>query len=174
MPEIGSLADIVTVFGMIVVALIAASTQRRMAALDRQSQIEAQLSAARRDLYTEILRPFLTIVTPDAVWDRDPRTRGVDKLKEAEQQILSNAYQDAKYQLMFVGSDEVVRAFNELMQKFFRAGSTPASSLDVMPDYSALLLAIRRGAGNDATKLDKWEMLEAFVNDVREFKKRCQ
>lgn len=167
-----AIAGIGAVVATVVIAIIGNFHRKALAETARRSKIEAQLSSDRRELYAEILRPFVTIVTPDAVWNADPRTRGKNKVVEATKLILSNKYVDTRYQLVFVGSDDVVRAFNELMQEFYHLD--PTKENQVMPKFAALLLAIRKGAGNDATTLDKWEMLEPFTTDVREAKKQFE
>ncbi len=76
------------------------------------------------------------------------------------------------FQLTFVGSDEAARAFNNLMQHFYRAGPKPKDRAvhgkEMAKLLATLLLAIHRGAGNDTTKLDKWAILEPFMTDARE------
>jgi hypothetical protein len=40
---------------------------------------------------------------------------------------------------------------------------------DMMSLLGQFLLEIRRSTGNESTKLDKWDMLEWFLKDAREF-----
>ena len=141
-----------------------------IAAVNRRAL--AQLGDKRRELYTAVLKPFLIAITPDVVWNTDPKTKGKNKQRVMEQAMLNLSYRETMFQLTFVGSDEVVRALNDLMQHFYKAGSNPQDrgehGAEMARLLATLLLAIRRGAGNDTTKLDKWAMLEPFMNDARE------
>jgi hypothetical protein len=73
-----------------------------------------------------------------------------------------------------VGSDEVVFAFNELMQHFYSQDDSPDTSEQNMKLMLSLLgnflLQIRRSMGNESTKLDHWQMLEWFMTDVRKWR----
>ena len=168
-PMIGAAAAVVAAG---IAAWIAAANRRALAQLERRANIDAQLGDKRRELYTAVLKPFLIAITPDVVWNTDPKTKGKNKQRVMEQAMLNLSYRETMFQLTFVGSDEVVRALNDLMQHFYKAGSNPQDRGEHGPEMArllaTLLLAIRRGAGNDTTKLDKWAMLEPFMNEARE------
>ena len=155
-----------------IAAWIGAANRRALAQFERRANIDTQLSDKRRELYTAVLKPFLIAITPDVVWNTDPRTKGKNKQQVMEQAMLNMSYRETMFQLTFVGSDEVARAFNDLMQHFYRAGPNPQDRAEHGKEMAkllaTLLLAIRRGAGNDTTKLDKWAMLEPFMKDARE------
>ena len=74
-----------------------------------------------------------------------------------------------------MGSDAVVKAYNDLMQFFFAHGqATEPSETDIGQMLSLLgtmLLEIRRSMGNEATKLDNWGMLEWFITDARRLRR---
>ena len=65
--------------------------------------------------------------------------------------MLNMSYRETMFQLTFVGSDDVVRALNDLMQHFYRAGPNPQDLAEHGKEMARLLarllLAIRRGGG---------------------------
>ncbi len=134
------------------------------------------MSDKRQKLYAEVLEPFLIAITPDSVWNADPETKGKDKQQCLQEAMLNMRYRQVMFQLTFIGTDEVVEALNDLMQHFYRAGADPQQQTDYAAKRVRLLakflLAIRKGAGNDGTRLDKWAMLEPFITDGREQRDR--
>ena len=169
-------APAAAVLAAIVAAWIGASNRRALAQSERRANIDAQLSDKRQKLYTEVLEPWVILITPDAVWNIDPATKGKNKQQLVQKAMLNMRYRQAMFQLTFIGTDEVVEALNDLMQHFYKAGANPQQQADhgraLAKLLAGLLLAIRKGAGNDETRLDKWSMLEPFMNDAREQRDR--
>ena len=89
----------------------------------------------------------------------------------AAQKLLSLEYRQKGFKLSLVGSDPVVKAYNDLMQFFYsHSGAEGGSKLDhreMMALLGEFLLEIRRSMGNEATTLDNWGMLEWFMTDAR-------
>lgn len=169
-PAIGATAAVIAAG---VAAWIGAANRKALAQSERRANIDTQLGDKRRELYMEILKPFLISITPDTIWTKDPKTKGKDRRQSMERAMLNVRYREAMFQLTFVGTDEVVQALNDVMQHIFKAepGDQPGST-ELLRLLARLLLAIRRGAGNDATKLDEWAMLEPFLTDAREQRDR--
>ena len=170
------IAPAAAVFAAVVAAWIGASNRRALGQSERRANIDAQLSDKRQELYWQVLQPWVIAITPDVVWNTDPETKGRDKQEVVEEAMLNMRYRQAMFQLTFIGTDGVVEALNDLMQHFYKAGTNPQPSADHSRELAkllaGLLLAIRKGAGNDDTKLDKWGMLEPFMNDAREQRDR--
>jgi hypothetical protein len=98
-----------------------------------------------------------------------------DKNALATQKMLSLEYRQRGFRLSLVGSDAVVTAYNDLMQYFFHRGEEPQAPTetdvrDMMSLLGKFLLEIRRSMGNEATKLDKFSMLEWFLTDARKYR----
>ena len=110
------------------------------------------------------------------MWNTDPNTKGKDKRQLFQRAVLDMRYRQAMFQLTFIGTEGVVEALNDLMQHFFKSGTDPQRHADRGRELAKLLagflLAIRKGAGNDDTKLDKWAILEPFMNDAKEERER--
>lgn len=104
-------------------------------------------------------------------------------------------YKEAGFKLALVGSDEVVRAFSNIMQHFYQgAEETKQIGLDAIGNagnklqgnhivekiksnnksntfktmklLGVFLLAIRRSVGNEATSIGDLEMLRWMITDI--------
>lgn len=138
--------------------------------MERRLELENKLRDHRIEIYNQILEPFIVIFMSDAAWQMDPKNKGKDKLKIGTSQALSLEYRKQAFRLALVGSDGVVRAYNDLMQSFYNAednDSVENKATNMMALIGQLLLEIRKSMGNETTVLDKWSMLEWFITDAR-------
>ena len=132
--------------------------QSQMSTIKTQRQ---RLHDERRQLYVDILEPYMAIFSG-----------GDDKLanvQQAVESITSSEYKATTFQLMMLGSDEVVNALNDMMQYFYKQSDHPereAQPLEALKRWGALLLAIRRDLGNKNTKLQDIDMLRAYITDI--------
>ena len=74
-----------------------------------------------------------------------------------------------------IGSDEVVKAYNNLFQYFYlRENKEEKANITELKEMMSLLgcflLEIRRSMGNEETKLNNWDMLEWFLTDARKYR----
>jgi len=171
--------DYVTAIGAVatpvLVLILTAIGWRIRKRLERRFELEDKLREDRIKAYNEILEPFIILLMSDAAWKADPKNKNTDKNALAQRKLLSLGYREQAFQMSLVGSDAVVRSYNELMQYFFRRGDqgTDANAADVK-DMMALLgrflLEIRKSMGNESTSLDNWEMLEWFLTDARQYR----
>ena len=79
--------------------------------------------------------------------------------------MLSLDYRKTAFQLILLGSDDVVRAHNELMQYIFSIEGQPDPGA-LMQRYARLLLEIRKSLGNKRTTLREVEMLRGSIKGV--------
>ncbi len=87
--------------------------------------------------------------------------------KGIEEQILSIEYRKTALEVVLVGSDEAVDAYNDLMQAYFKGiPSSTEGQIEALGRYGQLLLAIRKSLGHGTTRLDKWDMLRHMVTDL--------
>ncbi len=99
----------------------------------------------------------------------------VDKSDYAAEKLLSLDYRKQAFRLSLVGSDEVVRAYNNLMQYFYQqeqqiSTSNEMKAKDIMALLGAFLLEVRKSTGNETTRLNNWDMLEWLLTDARKFR----
>ena len=87
--------------------------------------------------------------------------------------MLSLDYRKQAFKMSLLGSDEVVSAYNNLMQFFYSFEGNPDTLEPKLKEMMALLgtflLAIRRSMGNEFTTLTNWQMLEWFMTDARKW-----
>ncbi|HWQ69937.1 MAG TPA: hypothetical protein VN494_08285 [Patescibacteria group bacterium] len=157
---------------ILVLALTAVGWRLRRR-LDRQIELEDKLRDDRINIYNQILEPFIVLLMTEAAWQHDKQNRGKDKNDVAIGKMLSFEYRKHAFKLSLVGSDEVVFAYNDLMQYFYAQGDNPSTSEEnirtMMSLLGKFLLQIRRSMGNEATKLNHWQMLEWFMTDARKW-----
>lgn len=126
--------------------------------LEEIRMAQDRLASDRRKLYTELLLPYIKALAGEKA--------GVD-LKELEGNILSVDFRKTSFEVMLIGSDDVVLAYNDLIQYFYQAQPGSASKpFEALRLYGVLLLAIRKSVGNSTTKLDEWDMLRHMINDL--------
>jgi len=176
--------EILTTIGAIatpiVVAVLSIFAWRVKASYERQMKLQENLQNDRIKIYNEILEPFIILFMSDDAWNADPKNRSKNKTKNevAVPMLLSLEYKRNAFRMALLGSDEVVRSYNNLMQYFF---SQSAQTSDISPEekgkellglVGSFLLEIRKSMGNEATELDNWEMLEWFITDARKYRNR--
>ena len=141
--------------------------QARVNALRRERE---RLHSDRKDLYIRILEPYIRAFSQAKHSSTRKRQTDVD----IAQLIQSFDYRKVSFELGFVGSDDVLRAVNEFTQYFYslenRKESNPEASREGLVKFGHLLLEIRKDLGNRKTKLDEYDMLEGFINDIRQLR----
>jgi hypothetical protein len=118
--------------------------------------IEVKLREERRNIYAQILDPYIRLFA-------DLKSKGPD---EALKMITSYDYRKTAFDLNLFGSDEVVRAYNELMKHTYEAEATGNHPVEMMLLWGKLLLEIRKSLGNKKTKLNEIDMLRAMIKDI--------
>ena len=90
--------------------------------------------------------------------------------------MLALEYRKTSFRLSLIGSDAVVKSFNNLMQFSFHmstsqnASASQSGTRKMVSLLGNLLLEIRRSMGNEATKIDNIGMIEWFLTDAREYR----
>lgn len=159
----------------ILVLILTAIGWRFRTTLERRFTLEDRLQEDRISSYNKILEPFIILFVSNAAWKSDPKNKNKNKEEIATRKMLSLEYREQGFRLALVGSDAVVKSYNDLMQYFYQRGEqAPVHEEDVKHMMSLLgqfLLEIRRSMGNETTKLDEWDMLEWFITDARKFRR---
>lgn len=171
--------DYVTAIGSvatpIVLLILTGVGWRIRTRLQRRFDLEDKLRENRIETYNHILEPFVILLTSDAAWESDPKNKNRGKNDVAGQKLLSIEYRQQAFQLALVGSDAVVKSYNNLMQFFFRGSEHAVSAGEIrgkemMSLLGQFLLEIRKSFGNETTSLNAWDMLEWFLKDAREYR----
>jgi hypothetical protein len=147
--------SVLVIIGGIVGWLIRSRTEEYRAIRDK-------LREEQRKIYSDILEPYIELFT-------DIKGKGSIK---ATQKITSYDYRKTAFELNLVGSDEVVSAYNTLMQHAYKAEETgDKDPVNILRLWGYLLLEIRRSLGYKSTKLNEWDMLRGMIKDIDEFVK---
>lgn len=124
--------------------------------------IEEKLREERRNIYAKILDPYICLFA-------DLKGKGPD---QALRKITSYDYRKTAFDLNLFGSDEVVRAYNDLMKHVYKAEATGNQDpKEMIRLWGKLLLEIRKSLGNKKTKLNEFDMLRAMIKDIEELER---
>ena len=74
------------------------------------------------------------------------------------------------FKLALMGSDGVLKAYNDLMQYFYKVQGNTDTKI-IIPLLGTFLLEIRRGMGNVSTGVNNLEMLEWLIKDINDLGK---
>lgn len=118
--------------------------------------IEERAREKRIETYNELLHPFIVMFSN--------KTNKIIKDK-AIAQIGSVEYRKASFNLMTFGSDEMVNAYNNMMQSFYKNESENNPKL-TMQKFAGFLLSIRKDVYDKNTKLKDWDMLKFMITDI--------
>lgn len=168
---IGSITTPILVLGL------SAIGWRIKVGVERRIELENKLREDRINIYNQILEPFIILLTSDAAWAQDKKNRNKDKNELAISTMLTLEYRRLGFKLSLMGSDSVVKAYNNLMQYFYNIEENEAQKREnfleeMLELLGTFLLEIRRSMGNEATKLDHWDMCEWWMSDARKFRQR--
>ena len=122
--------------------------------------IEAKLQEDRRKIYLEILDPYIRIFADKG-----------NNPQQAIKKISSYEYRKTAFELNLFGSDEVVKAYNELMQHFFKfENMEDRKPAEMFKLYGKFLLEIRKSLGNKKTVLNEIDMFSSMITDLSSVK----
>lgn len=160
--------------GWLIQHRMGASQAKQEAQIARIRELEDKLREDRIATYNALLEPFFLLFTSEASFAQDKKYKGKEKNDLAISRMLSVEYRQVGFKLSLVASDEVVRAYNRLMQFFYQTESDPRPLDEKLSLWIALmgtlLLEIRKSMGNETSQLDRWEMIEWFMQDTPKIK----
>lgn len=170
--------DYITALGSIatplLVLLISAIGWRFKSNIERKIDLENKLRDDRINIYNQILEPFIILLTSDTAWAMDKKNKNINKNELAVGKMITLEYRKLGFQLSLMGSDAVVKSYNDLMQYFYSLEEKKQGNGDFLKEMLELLgtflLEIRRSMGNEATSLDHWDMCEWWMSDARKMK----
>lgn len=118
-----------------------------------------RLHDERRRIYLDLLEPHIRILA-----SRESKKQ----LAEVTEFVQSYEYKRTAVEFNLVGSDNVVRAFNDMMQFFYHvdASKESTSPKEFIKHWGGLLLEIRKNVGEPGTKLSERDMLRALIKDI--------
>lgn len=156
----------------ILVIMLSAIGWKLRKSFERQKDLEDKLRDDRIEIYNQILEPFIILLMTDKAWESDKKYKNKDKNTYATTQMLSLEYRRQGFKMSLMGSDSVVKSYNNLMQYFYNHSETEdqsdSSSLkEILRLLGEFLLEIRKSMGNETSKLTAQDMLEWWMKDIR-------
>jgi len=130
--------------------------------VDEWRAIREQLRSERRERYRQVLNPYVLVVSG---------TEAIDAAKVAR----SAEYRTEVFDLVMVAEDDVIRAYNEMMDKFVVMEAADPEKKDTATrtafrQFGTVLLEIRRSLGNRKTDLSEVDILRAIgFKDAKSF-----
>lgn len=124
---------------------------------EKLRKLEENLQERRLKLYSDAVDPFIRLFA------------GLGDAKASAQvlkDIKGYQYRKTVFDFTMFGSDEVVRAYNDMFQHIYRSETQGQDAREMMRLWASVLLAIRRSGGNPKTQLDEWDMLTAIIKDI--------
>ncbi|OAA19508.1 hypothetical protein [Kosmotoga sp. DU53] len=151
--------EIVRVLGPSILVIIGGAVGWFIKArIEEIKNIQEKLREERRKLYVEILSPYIKIFS------------NPDNVNQAIKEINSVNYRKISFKFNFVGSDEVIRSLNSLMQYIYNveSGKEEQDHIKLFTLWGKLLLEIRKDLVNKRTKLNEFDMLKSMIKDIDE------
>lgn len=122
--------------------------------------LEEKLREERRKVYLDVLKPFIYLFKKQSKDD------------ELVQLIDNLDYRKSMVDFALIGSDDVVRAWGDLMQHLYTSSkkvSNEQANMQNIKLLAKLLLTIRKDFGNMKTKLEPYDMLRHMITDLERF-----
>ena len=171
--------DVVIAIGSIatpvLVLVLTALGWKARTSIERRIELENKLQDDRIEIYNQILEPLIILLMSEEAWVSDKRNRNRDKNDFATSKMLSLDYRRLGFKLSLMAPDDLVRSYNDLMQYFYNMGEnqshhTNHSNVEILTLLGNFLVQIRKSMGNEATKLNHWDMCEWWMSDARKLK----
>ena len=142
----------------------------------RAEKLEEAVRDDRLQVYNEILEPFIMLLTKEEGLSANGPRRGKTKEQNALEIMQSLKYRQAAFKLSLFANDDVVKAYNNLMQFSFKMGSDTVSTEEhepraILSIFGDFLLEIRKSVGNETSSLTNLDMLTWMITDIDSLKR---
>ena len=159
--------DILVLIGSVLGAIVGYIIKAR---IEEVRRINEGIYEKRRDLYIEILEPYIKLFT----------TMGKGN-KEKNFEIIVNdmksyEYRKKAFELNLFGSDDVVKAMNAYWKYLYqqesieKADSDKKGGYELLSLFGDLLVEVRKSLGNKNTQLNNVDMLQFVIKDIDKLK----
>ena len=114
----------------ILVIVLSAIAWKLRKGIERHAELEDKLRDDRIEIYNKILEPFVIFLMTEAAWETDKKHKGKDKNLYATNLMLTLEYRRLGFKMSLMGSDSVVKSYNNLMQYFYQLSDPNAEPSD--------------------------------------------
>ncbi|MCY3647261.1 MAG: hypothetical protein OXH07_09835 [Chloroflexi bacterium] len=147
---------LITAAALLISQLIVALSPRWNVGSEVSKQDSIESSQSRRKVYAE----FMTAIFSEL----DKATGGGNGKRRSDQELLK-VFRKFRTQVLLVGSDEIVRQFNDL-DIYSMDPQDPDAGRDLMAGIADLVVAMRRDMGYPKTDIKRIEILAVFLSDA--------
>ncbi len=146
-------------FTPVVAAMIGFGVWWIQSRIDQLQRAHERLHDERRKVYADILEPYVLLFAQST----DQAAQ-----QKALQIITSVEYKRQAFEFSLIGSDDVVGAFNDMMQLFYKAEASgeKLEGAEILDHWGRFLLAIRKSIGNPKTNLTGRDMLRGLLKGI--------
>ncbi|MDE2803470.1 MAG: hypothetical protein OXK21_11395 [Chloroflexota bacterium] len=147
----------------------------------RAERLEEAIRDDRLQVYNDILEPFIILFMKDGQVVTNKRQTIKTKEQRTLEIIQSLEYRKAVFKLSLFANDDVVKAYNNLMQFFYKMEKTSNSpearapeavGRELLESFGTFLLAIRKSVGNEASNLNELDMLAGMISDIDKMRRQ--
>ncbi|MHB8277511.1 MAG: PX domain-containing protein [Candidatus Humimicrobiaceae bacterium] len=129
--------------------------------------LEEKLREDRLEIYKKLLEPYFKIIG-----SKSPK-----EVEDATKIVLSYEYRKNAFIMRLLGSDEVIRAHNNLMQHFYKNPEDDnleevekkERTIKLIKLFGKLIIEIRKDFGNRKTKLEDYETFSFMITDIDKY-----
>ena len=178
--QIVRISQVVTPFMLIVLSTVGSAMFWYIKnGIEKAQRAEEAIRDDRLETYYAILEPLIILFAVEDEVSREPGAPKKPKNELAFEIVTSLKYREAGFNLSLFASDDVVRAYNAMMQMAYESANTstsgsadyrPTDARQMLDAFGSLLLEIRKSVGNDGTSLANLEMLEWMIKDIEKYR----
>ena len=174
MNTLASITEILQAVGAIVVPItviyIGHVFSKRNRLQERRDTFDLSLLGDRKALFDSVLKPFEILLMNNRTWKQDKRSKkgSVPKETAVIDLMTSPGYRTNVFRLTLIAPDDVVLSLRKLLNiggNNTEASPPPEGVWKQLEPLGEFFLSIRKGFGNEATKLKPREMIEWAIND---------
>ncbi len=144
---------------------------------DRERSLEEAMRSEQIRIYNAILEPFMMLFAKEVTTTKSGKMEAKSSSQSAVELATSLKYRQTAFQLCMFATDDVVSAYNGLMQylynEFKETQDDPvkhkASTAVLLRRLGQTVLEIRRSSGNAQTRLNEVQMLEWLITDIHKY-----
>ena len=167
---------VISAIGWYLKSRIEASWNTEAALRRRAEKLEEAIRDDRLQVYNEILEPFIILFAKEEGLSANGPRRGKTKDQNALEILQSLKYRQTAFKLSLFANDDVVKAYNNLMQFSYKMGSDTVSTeehepIAIVSFFGDFLLEIRKSVGNETSSLSNIDMLTWMIKDIDSLKR---
>lgn len=131
--------------------------------IKKLNSLEDKLRKDRSKIYFNLLIPFVKLFNKE------------NNQEAAIAYLSSEEYRRTSFEVTLIGSDDVVKAYGDLMQEAFKQGREPKKPNEIKKPNEMiillgdLLLQLRKDLEHKDTKLTRKDMLRHMITDIDEY-----